>query len=145
MAKVYVSSTYLDMQECRRQVVLLLRRMGHEDVAMEYYVAEDQRPVDKCLADVAACDLYVGIFAWRYGWVPKENNPEELSITEMEYRQAVRTGKTCLIFLLCASVQRMILPRGCGRERRSWWNSYQRINRAKGVALKPSLCNGWVL
>jgi len=57
MAKVYVSSTYLDLQEHRMQVERVIRRMGHEDVAMEYYVAEDQRPVAKCLADVAACDL----------------------------------------------------------------------------------------
>jgi len=100
MAKVYVSSTYADLQECREQVRLVLRRMGHEDVAMEYYVSEDQRPVDKCLDDIAACDLYVGIFAWRYGWMPPAKNPEGYSITEMEYRQAVKSNKPCLIFLL---------------------------------------------
>ncbi|MDZ7292298.1 MAG: DUF4062 domain-containing protein [candidate division KSB1 bacterium] len=92
MAKVYVSSTYLDLQDYRRQVSSVIRRMGHEDVAMEYYVAEDQRPVDRCLSDVAACDLFVAIYAWRYGWTPSENNPEQLSITEMEYRQAERLG-----------------------------------------------------
>lgn len=100
MAKVYVSSTFLDLEECRKKVNLVLRRMGHEDVAMEYYVAEDKRPFDKCLEDVASCDLYVGIFAWRYGWVPKKNNPKKLSITEAEYRQAFEYNKTCLIFLL---------------------------------------------
>lgn len=100
MAKIYVSSTYLDLQEHRAQVERVIRRMGHEDVAMEYYVAEDQRPVAKCLADVAACDVYVGIFAWRYGWGPKENNPKELSITEMEYQEADAAKKPCLIFLL---------------------------------------------
>jgi GTPase SAR1 family protein len=100
MAKVYISSTYLDLKECRRKVSLLLRKLGHEDVAMEYYVAEDQRPVEKCLADVASSDLYIGIFAFRYGWIPKQNNPEELSITEMEYRQAVKAHKDCLILLL---------------------------------------------
>ena len=100
MAKVYVSSTFVDLKECRQQVSLILRRMGHEDVAMEYYTAGDQRPVDKCMADVAACDLYVGIFAWRYGWIPPDNNPDQISITEMEYRQAARNGKECLIFLL---------------------------------------------
>lgn len=100
MAKVYVSSTYLDLRECRRQLSLTLRKLEHEDVAMEYYAAEDKRPVKKCLEDVAACDLYVGVFAWRYGWVPKEGNPKRLSITEMEYRRARELGKYCLIFLL---------------------------------------------
>jgi hypothetical protein len=100
MARVYVSSTYLDLKECREKVRLVLRRMGHEDMAMEYYVAEDQRPVEKCLSDVTECDLYVGIFAWRYGYVPSEANPDNLSITEMEYRQAQKMGKQALIFLL---------------------------------------------
>jgi hypothetical protein len=100
MAKVYVSSTFIDLQECRRQVSLVLRRMGFEDVAMEYYVAGNERPVDKCLTDVAACDLYVGIFAWRYGFTPKKNNRKKLSITEMEFRKAIEMEKPCLLFLL---------------------------------------------
>lgn len=100
MARVYVSSTYLDLAECRESVRLTLRRMHHEDVAMEYYGAGDQRPVDKCLADVADCDLYLGIFAFRYGWLPLENNPHEFSITELEYSHAIENKIPCLIFLL---------------------------------------------
>ena len=100
MAKIYVSSTYTDLQDYREQVRLVLRKMGHEDVAMEYYVAEDKRPVDKCLEDVTECDLYIGIFAWRQGWVPDENNPKGYSITEMKYRQAQESGKPCFAFLL---------------------------------------------
>src|ERR1044072_6125603 len=99
-AKVYVSSTFNDLKECRARVNLALRKVGHEDVAMEYYVAGSERPVERCLADVAACDLYVGLFAWRHGYVPESDNPGGLSITEMEYREARRTGKHCLIFLL---------------------------------------------
>jgi hypothetical protein len=100
MAKVYVSSTFLDLKDCRAKVSVALRKVGHEDVAMEYYVAGHERPVERCLADVSECDLYVGLFAWRYGYVPDKENPERLSITEMEYRQARRLGKPCLIFLL---------------------------------------------
>ncbi|HEV3469020.1 MAG TPA: DUF4062 domain-containing protein [Pyrinomonadaceae bacterium] len=100
MARVYVSSTYLDLKDCREKLRTMLRRMGHEDLAMEYYVAGDERPVEKCLEDVAASDLYVGIFAWRYGHVPRDDNPDGLSVTEMEYREARKLGKTCLVFLL---------------------------------------------
>lgn len=100
MARIFVSSTYVDLRDYRTEVMHVIRRMDHTDVAMEYYVAEDVRSVARCLADVAACDLYVGIFAWRYGWTPQKNNRDQLSITELEYRQAVRTGKPCLIFLV---------------------------------------------
>jgi hypothetical protein len=74
--------------------------MRHDVIAMEDYVATDQRPTEKCLADVAASDLYIGIFAWRYGYIPPEKNPDHKSITELEYRQAKQTGKSCLLFLL---------------------------------------------
>jgi hypothetical protein len=97
MAKVYVSSTFLDLQACRAAVRQALQELGQDDVAMETYVAEAQRPLDKCLADVAACDLYVGVFAWRYGYVPPGYDQ---SITELEYRTAVEHGKDRLIFLL---------------------------------------------
>jgi tetratricopeptide (TPR) repeat protein len=67
---------------------------------MEDYVASDQRPLAKCLADVASCDLYVGVFAHRYGYVPDEDNPKRRSITELEYRHAEARGKPRLVFLL---------------------------------------------
>jgi hypothetical protein len=40
-------------------------------------------------ADVAGVDLYVGLFAFRYGHVPDTDNPDRRSITELEYRQGV--------------------------------------------------------
>jgi hypothetical protein len=29
-----------------------------------------------CLADVATCGLYLGIFAHRYGYIPESGNPD---------------------------------------------------------------------
>ncbi len=102
MARIYVSSTYADLKDYRETVYRTLRQMGHDVIAMEDYVATDQRPVVKCLADVAGCDLYLGLFAWRYGYVPppEHGNPGQRSITELEYRKALETGKPCRLFLL---------------------------------------------
>jgi len=97
VARIFVSSTFRDLEECREKVGIVLRKMGHEDVSMENFFAEDKRPFDKHLEDVASCDLYVGIFAWRYGSIAYGYDK---SITELEYRKAVETGKKCLIFLL---------------------------------------------
>ena len=88
MTKIYLSSTYGDLKAYREGVYHTLRQMGYDAIAMEDYVATDKRPLEKCLQDVAACDLYVGLFAWRYGYVPSEGNPEHKSITELEYRKA---------------------------------------------------------
>ncbi len=100
MARIYLSSTYSDLEPYREAVYRTLRKMEHDVRAMEDYVAQDQRPVDKCLADVAACEVYVGIFAWRYGSIPPTAKPEQRSITEMEYREASTRNTSLLIFLL---------------------------------------------
>lgn len=97
MARIYISSTYSDLAAARESVYRALRRAGHEAIAMEDYVAADQRPLERCLADVASCDAYVGIFAWRYGYVPPG---ESRSITELEFREARRQGIPTLLFLL---------------------------------------------
>jgi tetratricopeptide (TPR) repeat protein len=100
-ARIYVSSTYGDLKDHREHVYRALRQLGHNVIAMEDYVAADQRPLDRCLADVAASDLYVGVFAYRYGYIPQEEgNPDRRSITELEYRHAQAKGRPCLVFLL---------------------------------------------
>jgi Domain of unknown function (DUF4062) len=97
MAKIYLSSTYADLRACRERAYQTLRSMRHDVVGMEDYVAAEQRPLARCLRDVAASDLYVGIFAWRYGYKPPG---ETRSITELEYREAGERGIPRLIFLL---------------------------------------------
>jgi hypothetical protein len=80
---------------------------------MEEYTAEESRPLDKCVKDAASADLYIGIFAWRYGYIPQANPsytdlpPEviqgETSITEAEYHSARNIPR--LIFILADSVK----------------------------------------
>ena len=77
---------------------------------MEDYVAEGERPLQRCLEHVTNCDAYVGIFAWRYGSIPKDagppphppnTQPGKTSITEFEFRCAAQLNtKPMLLFLL---------------------------------------------
>src|ERR1051325_520333 len=99
--KVYISSTYQDLVDHRAAVDRTLRRMGHDVIGMEQYVAEGSKPVSRCQADVRAADAYVVIVAWRYGYVPQDVlNPSLRSITELEYEAAVGAKKPILAFLL---------------------------------------------
>ncbi|MBA2594275.1 MAG: DUF4062 domain-containing protein [Gammaproteobacteria bacterium] len=98
--KVYISSTSKDLGEHRSALKATLERAGFDVECMENYPAFDERPRDKCLADVAECDYYVLILAWRYGFQPEDDNPRRLSITHLEYEKAVRLKKPCLAFLL---------------------------------------------
>jgi hypothetical protein len=105
--RIYLSSTYIDLVEHRAAVARVLRQMGHEVIGMEEYVAEGARPLERCLQDVDSAAIYVGVFAWRYGYVPPAPAvppghpaaaPPRVSITESELRRA--SGKRPLVFML---------------------------------------------
>jgi hypothetical protein len=104
MAKIYLSSTFRDLEAYRRAVYGQLTRMQHTVKAMEDYVARDDRPADACVRDVLGSDLYVGLIAWRYGYTPKADNPHSLSITELEYQAAKEHRIPRLLFLLDEAV-----------------------------------------
>lgn len=100
--KIYISSTKRDLVEHRAAVDRTLRRMGHDAIGMEQYIAEGGKPLERCKQDVATADLYVVIVAWCYGSVPvglsKPN--DKRSFVELELDEAVEKGKTVLAFLL---------------------------------------------
>lgn len=100
--KVYISSTYQDLVDHRAAVDRTLRRMGHDVIGMEQYVAEGSKPVERCKADVRAADVYVIIVAWRFGYVPGRtaSPPDGRSITEIELQEAQASGRPVLAFLL---------------------------------------------
>jgi formylglycine-generating enzyme required for sulfatase activity len=95
---VYVSSTFIDLEGHRAALKIALEKVRYDVDCMEKYTAFDQRPLDRCLADVAAADVYVLLIAHRYGYRPPENNPQRRSITQLEYEQASRHGKPRLVF-----------------------------------------------
>ncbi|MFN7740485.1 MAG: SUMF1/EgtB/PvdO family nonheme iron enzyme [Cyanobacteriota bacterium] len=95
---VYVSSTFIDLEGHRAALKTALERARYDVECMEKYTAFDERPLDRCLADVAATDVYVLLIAHRYGYRPLENNPQRRSITQQEYEEASRQGKPRLVF-----------------------------------------------
>jgi formylglycine-generating enzyme required for sulfatase activity len=95
---VYVSSTFIDLEGHRAALKTALEKARYDVECMEKYTAFDQRPLDRCLADVAATDVYVLLIAHRYGYRPLENNPQRRSITHLEYEQASRHNKPRLVF-----------------------------------------------
>jgi len=112
MTTIYLSSTYEDLKDYRKAIFDALSKVSHYKViAMENYVATDKRPVEKCLQDVAKSDLYIGLFGFRYGYIPpaEHNNPDGLSITELEFRHALNLAKPYLIFVAKTDAERLNL------------------------------------
>jgi tetratricopeptide (TPR) repeat protein len=86
MARVYVSSTVADLADEREAVIDWLVRAGHQPV--HSYRPDSESVRDSCLDDIDGCDLYVLIQGHRYGFQPEDRNPDQLSITHLEFRRA---------------------------------------------------------
>ena len=66
------------------------------DDMMEHLPALNAGAIEASLQMVERSDVYMGIFANRYGYVPDGHN---ISITEMEYNRAVELNKSRADFL----------------------------------------------
>jgi len=73
MAKVYVSSTIVDLEAERKAVFDWLLDAKHQP--LHSYRPDSETVPDSCRADVDECDLYVLILGHRYGWQPDFENP----------------------------------------------------------------------
>ena len=91
--KVYISSTYRDLKEHRRQLIEFFDKKTIRDnfelVSMEGYVATDIAPAMECIEDVKKCNIFILVLANRYGFIPPGNSAAGISITETEYNTAL--------------------------------------------------------
>ncbi|HVR97810.1 MAG TPA: DUF4062 domain-containing protein, partial [Thermoanaerobaculia bacterium] len=94
---VFLSSTRKDLIPYREAVSLALRKRDYHPIEMETFGARDEEPLQACLQEVLEAELFVGIYGWRYGFVPEGST---VSITEEEYREALRVDKPCFCFLV---------------------------------------------
>lgn len=93
--QVFVSSTFLDLQEERQEVMQALLELDCIPSGMELFPAanEDQWSLIKKVID--DCDYYIVVLAGRYGSVGTDG----YSYTEMEYRYATEIGKPVIGFV----------------------------------------------
>ena len=94
---VFISSTSRDLLDHRAAVARALLDAGFHPVDMANFMARPEGAATACLNEVAESDLFLGIYAWRYGYVPEG---AEVSITEQEFIEAKRLGKPCFIFMV---------------------------------------------
>jgi hypothetical protein len=97
MAIVFVSSTYLDLVKYRRAVIDAIKIAGWQSLEMESFGARPQEPETVCLEEIAEADVFVGIYAYRYGFVPEGS---ETSIIQREYEYARERQKPILCYLV---------------------------------------------
>jgi hypothetical protein len=94
---VMISSTALDLPDHRGGIKDGCERAGFEPHMMEKLPALDADAIKASLRMVNEADIYVGVFAYRYGYVP---DGHDISVTEMEYDRAAERGIPRLIFFM---------------------------------------------
>jgi hypothetical protein len=94
--KVFISSTFKDLERYRTEMDKTIRVLDSESISMEHFGSDHRKPLDVCLRAIDDCELFVGIYALRYRFIPPN---ETRSITELEYHHAVAQGKTILAFV----------------------------------------------
>jgi hypothetical protein len=98
---VFISSTFIDNEERRKVVEDAVLRAGMRPVGMEHFTECVHPLVAECERQARECDIYLGIIAHRYGWIPEG---QTLSITELEYDAAKAAERPRLIFVIDESV-----------------------------------------
>jgi hypothetical protein len=97
VTSVFISSTSADLREHRAAVRESLLNAGYHPIDMADFMARAEGATSACLREVAEGDLFVGIYAWRYGFIPKG---DKISITEQEFEEARRLEKPCFCFMV---------------------------------------------
>ncbi|MBX3326626.1 MAG: DUF4062 domain-containing protein, partial [Nitrospira sp.] len=94
--KVFVSSTFKDLEKHRACAIKQLRRAGFFVDPMEDWPAGGDEPKQISQDRLTDCDVCVLLVAFRRGFVP---DGETRSITQLEYDAAVKQGIDILPFL----------------------------------------------
>ena len=95
--KVFISSTYKDLIDYRAAAIRAVEGTSYQASKMEVFGARNEEPLVTSLKEVEGSDIFIGIYAHRYGHVPDKS---DISITEMEYVHAKKLGKRIYCFVV---------------------------------------------
>ncbi len=102
--RIFLSSTYLDLQPERQTVETMLHRFRETKfVGMECFGSRDETTQRASRDEVDRSDFYLGLFGGRYG----------SGITEDEYRRARERNLPCFAYCKEASLS-AAFPAGTG-------------------------------
>jgi hypothetical protein len=93
--QVFVSSTYEDLIEERREVMQTLLELNCIPSGMELFPATNKDQWALIQGVISDCDYYIAIIGGCYGSI----GPDGISYTEMEYRYALNIGKPTIAFI----------------------------------------------
>lgn len=93
--EVFISSTFEDLNEERRELIEATINLGHIPIGMELFNAADESQWDVIKRRISECDYYVVVISDRYGSIDKDR----IGFTEKEYDFAIASGKPVIGFV----------------------------------------------
>jgi len=104
---VFLSSTSRDLIAYRKAIEDVIQKMALEPIVMEDFLPTRDNPVQLCYEKVQQADLFVGIYAYRYGYIPDAGMTFSggatdglTGITHMEYEWAIERGIPMLMYVV---------------------------------------------
>lgn len=99
---VMVSSTFADLAEHRKALIKAIDAHDLKAVVMENDAAKPIGVLENSLEMVRKAAAYIGVISHKYGETPKDakRNPRNLSLTELEFDEAVAHDRPMLIFIM---------------------------------------------
>lgn len=98
-----LSSTFTDLKEHREAAIEAIANYGYMPRVMEFSGANAAADViETSLQMVRDAAAYVGVIGLKYGQTPEDSgrNPSSLSITELEFNEAMRLERPIVLFIM---------------------------------------------
>ncbi len=97
--QVFVSSTYTDLIEERKEVSQAILKCDCFPAGMELFPASNKKQWAIIKQVIDDSDFYLLIIAGRYGTLGIDDSGKKISYTEMEFDYALSTGKPIIVML----------------------------------------------
>jgi tetratricopeptide (TPR) repeat protein len=100
---IMLSSTFTDLKEHRQRATKAIEKFGYRANVMEYDGARaDANVIESSLKMVRDSAGYICVISLKYGQTPfdPDENPDRLSITELEFNEAMRLGRPIVLFVM---------------------------------------------
>lgn len=97
-----VSSTYTDLKLHREALIAAILGHGLHPNVMDHDSARLVDVIDSSLQMVRESAAYILLISMKYGQTPEcpQRNPNQLSITELEFNEAQQLGRPTLLFIM---------------------------------------------
>ena len=100
--QIMVSSTFTDLEEHRASLIKAIQQHKLHANVMENDSARLVDVIESSLKMVRDSAAYIGVISLKYGQIPEcpKRNPNQLSITELEFNEAQRLERPILLYIM---------------------------------------------